>query len=390
MLLAAPIQPPFSALRNQGGIQFRVMKVDNMARIALPIILNCLAASAVSAQDAIPETPPELRDFRLDPERAQPAPVSQPEVQPPPAVRTVEPQPQPVERQPERAAPAPPRQSERPATEVADPQAANEPLAEEAIAPAPAMVEPTAESAQPAPQILPSPAETPSWPWWQILAAIAAAALALVGGWLYQRRRPAAIAELENVQPVGTLEPAPAPLIIPQPAPAKVVEHAGPRPLILIEFIPDKATLGFSTLTLKGQLRLVNEGDAPANDMQFRGILTSASQRQNETIAAFHNGSITIAPNAIGSAKEGERLALDIEMSVPVNELESYTVGEKRIFVPLMLASVEYEWADGKDSATISCMIGRETEPPQPKMGPLRLDLGPRSFAPLGQRPVFA
>lgn len=363
------------------------MKVGNMARIALSIILSCLAASAVTAQDAIPETPPELRDFRLDPERAQPAPVPQPEVQPPPVVRTVDPQP--VERQPERAAAAQQRQTPRPATEATESQTATEPLAEEAIAPAPAMVESVPENAQPAPEILPSPAETPTWPWRQVLAAFAVA-LALLGGWLYWRRRSAAVVAPKNVPPVETFEPAPAPVIVPRPAPAKVVEPAGPRPRITLEFIPDKATLGFSVLTLKGQLRLVNEGDAPANDMQFRGILTSASQRQNETIAAFHNGSITIAPNAIGSAKEGERLALDIEMSVPVNELESYTVGEKRIFVPLMLASVEYHWADGNDSATISCMIGRETEPPQPKMGPLRLDLGPRSFAPLGQRPVFA
>jgi hypothetical protein len=35
-------------------------------------------------------------------------------------------------------------------------------------------------------------------------------------------------------------------------------------------------------------------------------------------------------------------------------------------------------------------MVGREANPPQPKMGPFRLDLGPRRFASLGQRPLFA
>jgi outer membrane biosynthesis protein TonB len=362
-----------------------------LARIALSVILSCTAASAVVAQDAIPETPPELRDFRLDPERTQPAPQPQPEVQPPPVVRTVEPQPLPAEPQPERPAPSQPRQTERQAPAATDTTAATTgPLSEQAPAPVPAIVEQSSDQSAPAFEQSPTPTESSALPWWQILAAVAAAVLALLGGWLYLRRRQADVSQAEDLQSANTSKAAPAPTIIAQPASAKMAGRAAPRPRILLEFVPDKATLGFSALTLKGQLRLVNEGDAPANDMQLRATMISANQRQKETIAAFHSGAITIAPNAIGNAKEGERLALDIEMSVPVNELESYAVGERRIFVPLMLANLEYEWAEGKDSATIACMIGRETEPPQPKMGPLRLDLGPRSFSPLGQRPIHA
>jgi hypothetical protein len=55
-----------------------------------------------------------------------------------------------------------------------------------------------------------------------------------------------------------------------------------------------------------------------------------------------------------------------------------------------MLANLSYEWEGGSDNVTMAWMVGRETEPAQPKMGPLRLDLGPRSFAPLGQRPIYA
>jgi hypothetical protein len=55
-----------------------------------------------------------------------------------------------------------------------------------------------------------------------------------------------------------------------------------------------------------------------------------------------------------------------------------------------MLANIEYEWGEGgHDVAKLACLIGREANPPKPKMAPLRLDLGPRSFTPLGQRPVF-
>ncbi len=359
-----------------------------MARLALSVILSCIMASAVAAQDAIPETPPELRDFRLDPERAPPASQPQPEVQPPPVVQTAEPQP--VERRPERAAPSQQRQVERPAsTESDDPATTIEQQPEETAESVPAVVPPLPESTEPTSEAVPPQSDPSTLSWWQILAAIAAATMALIGGWLYLRRR-ADVFEQDDVQPAAAFEPKPTPTIMPQPVPTKPIANAGPRPHMSLEFIPDKATLGFNALTLKGRLQLVNNGNASADDMQLRATMISANQRQKETIAAFHSGAITIAPNALGSAKEGERLGLDIEMSVPVNELESYTVGGKRIFVPLMLASLQYAWADGTDSATIACMIGRETEPPQPKMGPLRLDLGPRSFKPLGQRPVYA
>lgn len=232
-------------------------------------------------------------------------------------------------------------------------------------------------------------------PWWQVAAALAAA-LALLGGWLIYRRRRADNGAVAEPSPVSNYTPpAPVPAAVPIAAatpvpaePAPPIEAIAKRPRITLEFIPDKATLGFTALTLKGQLLLVNEGDAPATDMQLRATMISANQRQKETIAAFHGGAIPIDPNALGSAKEGERLALQIEMAVQVSEIESYSVGDQRIFVPVMLANVAYSWDGGADNITVACMVGRESDPPGSKMGPLRLDRGPRSFAPLGQRPL--
>ena len=120
--------------------------------------------------------------------------------------------------------------------------------------------------------------------------------------------------------------------------------------------------------------------------MQLRTTMISANTRQKEIIAAFHGGDIPITPNPLGSAQAGERLALDIEMTVQVNEIESYNVGTKKIFVPVILVNLAYEWEGGSDNITMAWIVGREAEPSSAKMGPLRLDLGPRSFAPLGQR----
>jgi hypothetical protein len=358
-----------------------------MARMALSIILSFGIASVVAAQDAVPETPPELRGFRLDTPR--PAPQRQPEVQPPPVVPTVEPATQPTTARAERRPPAQVRPSPQPATNSTtertrtdeDVQPAPEVIAE----PPPSAAMPPAENIAPVVKEVPAPSEPSATPWWQIAAALVAA-LALLGGWLlWRKRREDSVSDARPQRPLAQA-PTPAPAVIPE-----IITPAEPiakRPRITLEFVPDKATLGFSALTLKGQLRLVNQGDAPASDMQLRATMISANQRQKETIAAFHGGSIPIEPNALGNAKEGERIALEIEMAVQVAEIDSYDVGDKQIFVPVMLANVAYSWDGGSDNITIACMIGRETEPPGSKMGPLRLDLGPRSFAPLGQRPL--
>jgi hypothetical protein len=356
-----------------------------MARMALPVILGFVFVGAVSAQDAVPETPPELRDFRLDPQR--PAPLPEPEVQPPPLVPTTKPEPDAPQGEP--PSPAKPRSAARqsepraetvlsesiaaPAAEDS-PEAKTEPPSDGVERPeAPAPIAEAPESADPASTVL----------WWPFAAALLAA-LAVLAAWLLWRRRRAngvAVAEISAV----TQNTPPAPV---KPTPPIIADIKRPR--LTLEFVPDKATLGFSALTLKGQLHLANEGDAPASDMQLRATLISASQRQKETIAAFHGGAIPIDPNVLGNAQAGERLALQIEMAVQVAEIDSYIVGDKKIFVPVMLANVAYSWDGGADNVTIACMIGRESEPAGAKMGPLRLDLGPRSFAPLGQRPITA
>lgn len=365
------------------------MKVGFMARMALSVLLPCMAASAAIAQDAVPETPPELRDFRLDPERPAPQPQPQPDVQPPPVVPTVEPEASTAQPRVERTAPSRGRDTEQP-TGASAPEVnpAPEPLTEakseqqpEIAAPTESIVLPRAAVAAPAP----TPSSDSSW--WQVAAAVAAA-LALLGGWLLFRRRRKGGTDNEEREPVTAVTPAPA--SFPPLAPARPITVVAKRPQITLEFIPEKATLGFSSLTLKGQLQLVNNGDAPANDIQLRLAMISANQRQKETIAAFNGGSIPIEPKPLGEAKAGERLALDIEMAVQVSELDSYMIGDKKIFVPIMLANLAFGWDGGTDNVTMAWMVGRESAPSQEKMGPLRLDLGPRSFSPLGQRPIYA
>lgn len=366
-----------------------------MARFALSIILFCAMSNVVVAQDAIPDTPPELRDFRLDPPRptAQPEPEPQPRtetVTPPPVVPTV------TERQ--TVPPRPQRQSQRPAVEepstVASPttdasetgpvSAAPEGIAETSPVTLPPVSPPVA-----APEAAPA-----AFPFWQIAAGLALLVMALLAGFWFRRKRAAAIQKPQTpdiapprAEALRTAEPV-RPVVAATPAkPAKQAD-------IMLDFIPEKATVSFTTLTLKGQLLLINEGSAPAKDMQLRAGLISASARQDEVIEAFHATSAQLKAEPLGDAKAGERIGMAIELSVLLTDMESFAVGNQKLLVPIMVANLSYGNDDGsvvrQQTARIACMIGREATPPAPRMGPLRLDLGPRSFAPLGQRPLNA
>lgn len=367
-----------------------------MARFALSIILFCAMSNAVVAQDAIPDTPPELRDFRLDPPRptAQPQPEPQPRtetVTPPPVVPTV------TERQTVPARPQ--RQSQRPAVEA--PSTAEAPRTTDTNQTGPVSAAPEVV-AEPSPEALPPespPVAVPeaapaTFPFWQIAAGLALLVMALLAGFWFRRKRAAASQEpqIPDIAPpraeaLRTAEPV-------RPVMAATPAQPGKQAEITLDFIPEKATVSFTTLTLKGQLFLINEGSALAKDMQLRAGLISASARQDEAIEAFHASSAQVKAQPLGDAKAGERIGLAIELSVPLTDMESFAVGNQKLLVPIVVANLSYGNDNGsvvrQQTARIACMIGREATPPAPRMGPLRLDLGPRSFAPLGQRPLNA
>jgi hypothetical protein len=381
--------------------------------------LSIMFAPVLSAQEAIPNTPQELKDFRLDkksepPKEAAPViivpevktpvktgvePTFEPSQRPtikPPAIRSSKKAPAPVTIPPVTAPPITAPIVETPA-----------PTPDGAIAPSVPKTSPVAKT--------PSSGEATgfdfaSLPWWWIASGLAVAAFLLLGlGTLRAKRKrvQAQIYEEDNaphltppITPQSVLIPEDAPArtayetipppASPEPEPAKKVRIDTERPLLNVSFVPTKATVSVANLTITGQLRIINQGKNSTESMRLRAILISASEIQNDVIAAFHNDKDVHFTEDVGEIHGAERIAMEIELSIPLAELRSYPLGDQRLFVPIMLANIDYTWGkNGHDEAKLACLIGREATPPKPKMGPLRLDLGPRSFAPLGQRPVF-
>ena len=383
----------FSAFADHGRkiIQGKIatMRAPKVLSIALAMFAILAAESVTFAQDAIPETPPELRDFRLDPQRPAPQPQTEPTTErpaipPQPAVSTLpeqetpqprsQPQQQSAEVRPAAQAPiTPPEQTKaEPQLDIAEPAILDE--VTEEIAP---KTEPVTET----------PANAAAD--WQIVAVLGFIAILLLGVyWLRRRRKIVSMTDATITEPnyIKAAEHREPDLIIAVPKQASISK----KPRIILDFIPEKATVSFTTLTIKGQLRLINEGDAVAKEMELRVGLISASPQQDDAIKAFNADAANIPPEAIGDATSGERIGMAIEISVPLSEMQSFPLGDQRLFAPIMVANLSYRGSSKGSTkiAHISCMIGREANPPASKMRPLRLDLGPRSFAPLGQRPL--
>lgn len=381
------------------------------AGIILTALAWMLSGSAVAhAQDAVPETPPELRDFRLDQPRPEAQPQTEPATQPTPqpvtspAVRTV------PETTPEQAVPSAQARQTAPRAAASQPSRNNAPAPETEPAQNPAAEEtaPVSPAATPVdPEIdtplAPTASTEPAPSSWNLnlLFGVAAGVLAIFGlavVALRRRRRhtgdvedygvaEAAVPQMPSTDPVDTPKPAPSPASPPAKLPALAEAKSAD---VSITFIPEKATISFTNLTVQGQLQIANEGKVLAKDMQLRAVLLSASSQQQLAIDTFFSDPTQIAPNALGEAKPGERLGLSLELSVPLSEMQTFPLGDQRLLVPILVASLSYAGDNDETSAAhLACMIGREAQPPKPKMGPLRLDKGPRSFAPLGQRPVY-
>lgn len=383
-----------------------------MPNIRRSLILGTLAvtlavpAGAGLAQEAIPNSPPELRDFQLRPD---PKPVTPDE----PLIAPVE-RPAPAQTQPTLIAPPPPPVTQ-PAPTSARPiptETRPQPVRERAAAPtrsepatqAPLQTEPVATTetapaplpeaapieapiaAEPAPEAGPeatSPAASENWMLW----GGGALALLLTGGFLLLRRRRTG----EAAEPFGAVETAAAPLVQPSP-PARPVPAvpatpaAEPRPWLEVEFRPGTASATQEQTVLQFELIVRNRGDLPAHRVRITGQMMNTTPDLNARLSEFYAEDFepvgaprTLVPGAEESFKGA--LAMTRE------ELKVIQIQDRSLFIPLVAVNVLYDWGDGRKGQTAqSYIVGRESDPPAAKMAPFRLDLGPRVYRKVGTR----
>ena len=72
------------------------------------------------------------------------------------------------------------------------------------------------------------------------------------------------------------------------------------------------------------------------------------------------------------------------QVAVPRAQVQAYELGGHQVFVPLIAFNALYSWSGGQGQTSASYLLGRDTK--GEKMGPFRLDLGPRIFRGIAAR----
>jgi LPXTG-motif cell wall-anchored protein len=378
-------------------------------RAAAFVISGLAAAGAPAlAQNETSNTigPPQLKDFTLPGQRTTPPastptpPATAPTPAPAPPVATPRTppatRPEPARDRPTAtpAPPAAPRAGPAPATAAPDP-AASDP-APQAAAPPPADTAPVeaapAPSAGPAaPAPLPAPAAGEQS--WLLPAAGGALVLVLAAFFLLRRRkvrseregaRDAAREEIGGAL-LASARREPEPVPEPEPEP-EAVEAAAPRPWLELDIEPERAAATEHEVYVRYALTLTNKGDSDAANIRIDPRLFNAGAEGE--MMAFFQGPIheqSGSPHIV--IPPGRTLKLNAQVAMPNAELREIELGGRRIFVPMVAVNVAYDWAGGGTGRTSrSWLVGREAESPTEKMGPFRLDLGPRIYRSVGRR----
>jgi hypothetical protein len=243
----------------------------------------------------------------------------------------------------------------------------------------------------------------PMWPW--LLAALLAGAGALYYGNRHRLRRATAGDAMPFEAPAPARAPEPLQRTAPQPsAPARPVAAPPPeqpissripgmivstklRPRLDIQFIPERLILDQENTTIRFATMLLNSGNAPALDVLVEAAMFNAGANQDQEIDAFF-AHPRGRGNRIAELPPLQNMTFRSEVTLPTSSLRLFEIEGRKLFVPIVGFNALYRWG-GKDAQTSdSFIVGIDTQ--SEKMGPFRIDSGPRQFRNVAARPHSA
>jgi hypothetical protein len=238
------------------------------------------------------------------------------------------------------------------------------------------------------PGTLASEHKFPIIPW--LLATLA---LAAGGIFLFRRNRPReAFAGGPQVDAFVAPEDRPIPVPPPRPAPAPPKAPAGSipgvvstrlRPWIDIGFQPLRCILDHDKAAIEFEFELFNSGSGPARDVLVEASLFNAGATQDRDLGAFFANPVGEG-DRIAAIAPLKRVALKTQVAIGRDQVQAYELGGRQVFVPLIGFNALYRWSGGEGQTSVSYLLGIDTK--SDKLGPFRLDLGPRLFRGLAAR----
>ncbi len=323
----------------------------------------------------------------------QPFPTPAPAPTRPPIVRPA---------QPEQSASAAPRvPAPRPAPSAAAPvEAAPVPVPQTA----PATPPPLPQASAPPPVASDEPTAPPTAPPAPsdgdggVLLPLALGVLGLgaLGYFVWRRRRaplalPAPEVEASSTPPKPKPMPKAAPVAAaPPPAPAPTSTPLGRRADLAVAFEALSAQSTLLNLRIRYAVTVRNEGTIPAAPVRLRIGLFAGSHARPEGIAQWFARADEVPHHGIESIPAGGQYRFEGELAAPLDALNPITVDGRVLAIPLVAVDARYNHPGGEapidGQSARAFVIGRDSGREGAKLAPFRLDQGPTSFAPLGQR----
>lgn len=217
----------------------------------------------------------------------------------------------------------------------------------------------------------------------------------IVGARLPAPETPASAKEAGSTSPLQLREVASAPSIrprhdpVPAPPPPDVPQT---RAWLEIELRAERAAATLEEATVDFELVIRNTGATTAEDVSVNARMFNAGADQDREIGTFfetrgaERRTFSLPPVPPGGSG-----VIRGTVAMARSEMQAVRFEERLLFIPVVGVNAVYRWAapSGQEQGQTSrsYVIGRELGEAQEKMGPFRLDLGPRVYRTVGQRP---
>lgn len=152
---------------------------------------------------------------------------------------------------------------------------------------------------------------------------------------------------------------------------------------VRMEFTADAASSTLINAVLRYSVTLSNESGDRLTNLQLSGAMAQAEKDLAMSELGFSEDIL----HRIAALDGNESVTVSGELRLPLTAIRPIAFKSQALFIPLARFAVEYQDSDDEKHRQVAAfVVGTEYDPPRPRMAPFRLDLGPRSFAPVGQR----
>ena len=160
------------------------------------------------------------------------------------------------------------------------------------------------------------------------------------------------------------------------------------RPDIELQFKPDRMVASDKQATVHFDLAVLNKGKGPARNVRIEAKMFSASAHQQQEIAAFlaSPSELEASPLAL-QPRQGANTSGSVVMER--QDVREIRIDGRPLFIPTVVIRVVYQWGRGRSSQVHGTyLVGIENQKTPEKMGPFRLDMGPRIYRSVGGRQI--